>query len=77
MKKKIEIKKISKGFETSKIPSLEKNVIFGHFLKKKMAIFWQFEKKWQFSGIFWTFKWQFSELHRTKILPFWTNAPSD
>jgi len=26
-----------------------------------MAIFWQFlRKKWQFSGNFWTFNWQFS-----------------
>jgi len=35
----------------------EKN---GNFLEKKDHFLAIFEKKWQFSGNFWTFNWKFS-----------------
>ena len=38
----------------------EKNGIFWQFLRKNGNFLVIFEKKWQFSGNFWTFKLQFS-----------------
>jgi len=65
---KLKEKNFLKGFKTSKMSFLNNchfeffflNGNFSQFSRKKGNFLSIFEKKWQISGNFWTFNWQFS-----------------